>query len=61
MNAVAEEAIRRGQFLVALEVLEKLVSWGAEVSHEYAGKEENVVFSLPKELQKKADTEVSAG
>jgi hypothetical protein len=33
------------------QVVEQLLAWGATNAREYAGKQESVIFSLPRELQ----------
>jgi len=37
--------------LLVRQVVEKLVSWGGEAPHEVVGREENVFFTLPRELR----------
>ena len=39
--------------ILVQQVIEKLQSWGAQLPQEMQGREENVVFSLPKELRMK--------
>ena len=33
------------------QVIQRLQNWGAKVTEELAGREENITFSLPKELR----------
>jgi hypothetical protein len=37
------------------QVLEQLARWGAEVPREVLGREEHVIFSLPRELRRASE------
>ena len=38
--------------ILVQQVLEQLASWGAETPREVSGREEHVVFTLPRELRR---------
>ena len=42
--------------LLVQQVVERLRSWGGEAPHETVGREENVFFTLPRELRRADET-----
>jgi 4-hydroxy-3-methylbut-2-enyl diphosphate reductase len=55
-NAVGVTAGASAPELLVQQVVEKLRSWGGEAPHEAAGREENVFFTLPRELRRVDNT-----
>jgi 4-hydroxy-3-methylbut-2-enyl diphosphate reductase len=51
-NAVGVTAGASAPELLVQQVVEKLRSWGGEAPHEVIGREENVFFTLPRELRR---------
>jgi 4-hydroxy-3-methylbut-2-enyl diphosphate reductase len=51
INTVGITAGASAPELLVQQVVDQLLAWGATNSREYTGKQENVIFSLPKELQ----------
>jgi 4-hydroxy-3-methylbut-2-enyl diphosphate reductase len=51
-NAVGVTAGASAPELLVQQVVEKLRSWGGEAPHEAAGREENVFFTLPRDLRR---------
>jgi 4-hydroxy-3-methylbut-2-enyl diphosphate reductase len=45
--------------LLVQQVVERLQSWGGELPREVIGREEHVVFGLPRELRRQSDTSAS--
>jgi 4-hydroxy-3-methylbut-2-enyl diphosphate reductase len=51
-NAVGVTAGASAPELLVQQVVEKLRSWGGEAPHEVVGREENVFFTLPRDLRR---------
>jgi 4-hydroxy-3-methylbut-2-enyl diphosphate reductase len=55
-NAVGVTAGASAPELLVQQVVEKLRTWGGEAPHEAAGREENVFFTLPRDLRRADDS-----
>ena len=54
-HAVGVTAGASAPELLVRQVVERLQSWGGELSREVVGREEHVVFGLPRELRRAAE------